>query len=975
MKKAILIFFICFGFIQTIEAQILKDIIKAKDKITSIGLDKLSKDPITTSFRDVDKKRYIDDDFGNSSNFTSVFEQEFSATKGFRLTPGFYEGSFQSFCVKAGTVAPNEGSGRFYSELKGPKEDIIKTVLAALHNDRTITQREVQLLLWAIIAKTDFQKMKGPVKLTALKIFSKKEIARLSKGALDGLAREKLKKLTYKSPALRAIIDAENNLRYKYYKGAKTYADYEKIAILAGVEPVVSGWERGRWIKHPDGYYLRYYPSGYAKTRTQIYVPDNAGTVYFNASGDIAVPPGNGQRLLQTNLPYGTIGTVNTAEDQDQIRCVNRVDPTIDAAIEEQMIMQNLPGVVAAVFQNGEIIHMKAYGYSDIFKKEKLTTETVMHWASISKTVTATAALQLDENPNINYSINDKVTKYSGDYWPSSVPYTSREGNEGTDKRLGDIKISHLLQNRSGIQHYGKIENGDDRQKWTLIDKDTVNFWRSDEPYIQENDLFNAKSSVAEFNKSVLGFKPGSDYSYTTFGFNLLGATIDEASQDGYVRWVRDNIANPSGMSSLRVAKVRKPSGLVDIYDSPIGGHGMSKDGVLKIIKTTDKESVLPGGGWESNICDLAKFSIGLARGDFFEQRDDILWNVSNGQNYKYGIRSIGLGSNLRAYHGGKHSNLRSYMHFFPSDTTGVVLISPAVYADLTHLTRIIYKSINVRPNLYDKVEYQQTPFDDCRSDMGDGNDLFNTIWHKTGKDNVLIRTGLENSLFFEEVEKLRKAGYHCKDFETFRQGNVRYWDGVFQKDHPRTRMWRNASKDAFVAKSAEMKNQGYRLLDLETYLDKNGNRLWAGIYRRTDDSYAVRLDRDTKAFAAVRESEQQAGRSLIDIEVYRTNGKSKWSGVFSKGSPNMLNRNMTIVEFGLKRIDRTNNGFSLIDYEYYKISGEWRVAAIWKKTRNEEKIRALRTFCEIMDDHTIFSDLGYELIDWERLPDSAEEE
>ena len=978
MKKLFILTLVIFSSTQTIDAQIIKDIIKAKDKITGITVDKLSRDPITTSFRDVDKKRHIQDDYGNTQNFTNIFQQEYTAKKGFQLAPGFYEGAFKSFCVKAGTVAPNKGSGRFYSELKGPKKDIIKTILAALHNDSSLKQREVQLLLWAIIAKTDFQKMQGPVKVTALKILSAKEITRLSKGALDGLARKQLNKLTYKSDALRAVINAENNLRVKYYQGARTYAEYEDIAMIAGVEPVVSGWEQGRWIKHPDGYYLRYYPSGYAKTRTQIYVPDSAGTVFFNGSGDIAVPPGSGQRLLQTNLPYGNVGIVETTEDPDKIRCINRVDPTIDKAIKTQMIMQNLPGLVAAVFQNGEIIHMKAYGYSDISKKEKLTTETVMHWASISKTITSTAALQLAEDPNIDYNINDLATDHCAPYWPSSVEYTSTQDNDGIDERPGKITLSHLLQNRSGIQHYGRIETPDGRKKWTTIATDTINFWRSNNDYIPENDLFNARSSVGEFNKSVLGFAPGMGSSYTTFGFNLLGATIDEASPDGYVSWVRRNIANPTGMSSLRVAKVRKPSGLVDIYDSPISGHGMSQDGVLKIIKTTDKESVLPGGGWESNICDLAKFSIHLAQGDFFEQSDDVLWNVPNGQNYKYGIRSKNLGTtNEMAYHGGKHSNLRSFMHFFPSDTTGIVLISPAVYAELSQVARVVYRSIGVRPNLYDVAGNDQTPLDKCRADMGDGNDLFNTIWHKkSNKDNtnLLIRTGLEHKLFYEEVERLRAAGYHCKDFETFREGNTRYWDGVFQKGHAQTKMWRNASKDAFVAKSAEMKNNGYRLLDLETYLGSDGKRYWAGIFRKTNDEYAVRLDRTTAAFAAIRESEQAAGRKLIDVEVYRANGQAMWNGVFSKGRPNKLNRNMTIVEFGLKRIERTRNGYKLIDYEYYKVSGEWKVAAIWEKTRHEEKIRALRTFCEIMDDHTLFSDLGYELVDWERLPGAADD-
>ena len=64
---------------------------------------------------------------------------------------------------------------------------------------------------------------------------------------------------------------------------------------------------RGIWTLHPDGYYVRYYPSGYSVTKTQIYVPKNSlngKEVVYDATDDIAVPANVGsQRLAQTNEP------------------------------------------------------------------------------------------------------------------------------------------------------------------------------------------------------------------------------------------------------------------------------------------------------------------------------------------------------------------------------------------------------------------------------------------------------------------------------------------------------------------------------------------------------------------------------------------------------------------------------------------------------------------------------------------------
>tara|TARA_R110002072_G_scaffold149458_1_gene297314 strand:- start:9573 stop:12395 length:2823 start_codon:yes stop_codon:yes gene_type:complete len=318
-----------------LEAQIFDKIKKTVGNVTEkVSLKKLQRDPVSTSFSDVDKSNTKPISFGDNRAYTDIFSQPFTNEQGFRLSPGYYEGSFDSFCIKAGTYAPSSGSGRFYAELDGPKADIFETILHAFEEGR-VEKQDAQLLFWAIIAKTDFSKMKGSIKATALRVLSTEEIARLSTNALENLGKKQLRKLSYKSNAARAIIEAENNLRSKYYNAVNSYAEYEEIAMLAGAEPVVNGWESGKWTQHPDGYYLRYYPSGYQKTKTQIYVPENTGTVYFNGFGDVAVPAHtSSQRLLQSNRPYGGGVVTNIPgdgqnDDSNNISCTEEVGPQI----------------------------------------------------------------------------------------------------------------------------------------------------------------------------------------------------------------------------------------------------------------------------------------------------------------------------------------------------------------------------------------------------------------------------------------------------------------------------------------------------------------------------------------------------------------------------------------------------------------------------------------------------------------------
>ncbi|MCH2488584.1 MAG: serine hydrolase [Flavobacteriales bacterium] len=969
MKRTVTII-ACFLLFNTAsQAQIFDKIKKTVDKVgQKVSLKKLQRDPVSTSFSDVDKRNTKPETFGSGEVYADIHAQPFTENNGFTLQPGFYEATFDSFCIKAGTYAPSSGSGRFYAELDGPKADIFETILRAYEQGR-VEKQDVQLLFWAIIAKTDFAKMQGRVKQTALQILSTEEIARLSTNVLENYAKKELNKLSYRSKAARAIIEAENNLRSKYYNAVNSYAEYEEIAMLAGAEPIVNGWESGKWTKHPDGYYLRYYPSGYQKTKTQIYVPNETGTVNFNGFGDVAVPAHtSSQRLLQSNRPYGggTVAGNSSTNQNSAINCDEVTNPLIDQAVKNQMIMQNLPGVAVGVFKNGKIIHLKAYGYTNIVEQKKITNRTVMNWASVSKSVTAVAALQLQQDPTIDYQISDLVTKHCS-YWPSELDYCALypglcdRNSSLIDRRSGRITIEHLLRNQSGIQHYGRgmdrdnSGSGDRKTPYPRIN-DSLTFLETNN-YVAEADEFNAPSAVGLFKNSVMDFEPGTDFLYSSYGFNLAGATIEEASPNGYVDWVMKNIVDVANLNSMQV-----------VNEEDREGHDMPRDGILKVVVDGSKEKVLPGGGWESNICDFAKYAIGLASNSYYDETQGTIWDVSGGR-YKYGVRATGTGSNLKVWHGGKHKNMRTYMHFFPSDTTGVVLMAPAEYADLTLLTRLIYKSIGERLSTYGS--FTHTPLDKCRVDMGSDNDLFNAVWRKTNQD-VLIRTGRPNSEFYEEVKRLRSAGYHCKDIEAFVHNGKLYWDGVFQKGIPPTKMWRNANKQAFVDKCDEMKRDGYRLYDVETYINQEGKRLWAGVFRKTNDGYSVRLDRTFTEFADVREQENANGKKLIDIEVYTKDNQMYWSGVFTKGAPNLLNRNYAIDDFNTLVDTRRAQGYKLIDVEYYETQPggtiDFKVAAIWEKSNADEKRRSLNDFCDLMGFHENISAQGYELIDWNRI-------
>ena len=283
----------------------------AAQGVKALGVDKLLKQPasITTNFKDVDRTGEKMPDFKSTEKFQSLYLLPKNPEGGFVLCEGYYEMTNKSYCLQAGTYGPSNGDGYMFAPVLGPKQAVVISILKSAEKHPDVTQHDVQILLWAIIARTKFANYAGPIKVTALKLLTTRELTQLEGGALGILPIDVVQKAKDKMPAgLQAVFEAENNIRQLVASGNYTYADMEKYAILAGMAPPRTDVPRGIWTKHPDGYYVRYLPSGYSVTKVQIYVPKellSKGTrLIYDAAGDIACPANTGaQRLAQTNEP------------------------------------------------------------------------------------------------------------------------------------------------------------------------------------------------------------------------------------------------------------------------------------------------------------------------------------------------------------------------------------------------------------------------------------------------------------------------------------------------------------------------------------------------------------------------------------------------------------------------------------------------------------------------------------------------
>jgi CubicO group peptidase (beta-lactamase class C family) len=634
----------------------------------------------------------------------------------------------------------------------------------------------------------------------------------------------------------------------------------------------------------------------------------------------------------------------------------SRLSPQIDSLVLDEMAKQNIVGMTVGVVQNGSIVHLKAYGHSDLARKKPITTGTVFRWASVSKPLTAVATLKLAEE-NTDFSLNDYVSDHVS-YWPNS-------GHKG------NIRIKHLLSNRSGIIHYGVSASCPNKA-------DASNKYNSvKDPKKHTDKHFNPRQALSIFQSKKLCFSPDDQYKYTTFGFSLLGAAIEEVSGKSYADWVDEKIANTLGLTSLKQA-----TGSFDGYSSSCGQLQESTVGNIAWK--------LPGGGWESNILDFTKFAKGLLDGTLLADTSELWKTVTKTEDeaddyssadITYGYRTYGYGMNhshnkSKVWHGGTHANTKTILYLYPKANLGITLMINGGYANPLRISHHIGE-------LYGQSNgYSSSPVvKSCKKSTEKNDDCvgrFSAVWEKTDND-VLIRRGYSKQHLLAEQTFLKKSGYYTDDIEPYTKDEKVVWDAVFRKGKQTSFIVSDVNFDQFGETWENLsKHRKMRLVDLETYMS-NGKRYWAGVFLPGRGGYAMYRGQTSDQFGELHKQHAQDGYKLIDVETYHTtNGSLRWAGVWISGKENLLNRNYPTNEFSDLRKKRSKAGYRLIDIESYIHNGKQLWAGVWEKGNDGEAFYRNYRYCSVKNDevdrigiverHNELRNQSkpYELIDWE---------
>lgn len=235
-------------------------------------------------------------------------------------------------------------------------------------------------------------------------------------------------------------------------------------------------------------------------------------------------------------------------------------------------------GLAVAVVKDGKVIFVESMGSKDVEKGEKLMPENLFRIASISKSFTATAVMQLVASGKI--SLDDDIGTILG-FMVRNPKYPEKV-----------ITIRKLLSHSSSLN-------------------DSQGYF--------ELDVVNPAKST-DFYKAYNDYAPGEKYEYCNLGFNMLGTMVEKVSGMRFDNYIKKHIINPLGLyagfnpDSLdrnMFATIYEYNGDKDTFSPQPAAYRSRADEIANVYRLGYSTPLFsPTGGMKISARDLARYEI-----------------------------------------------------------------------------------------------------------------------------------------------------------------------------------------------------------------------------------------------------------------------------------------------------------------------------------------------------------------------------
>jgi CubicO group peptidase (beta-lactamase class C family) len=304
------------------------------------------------------------------------------------------------------------------------------------------------------------------------------------------------------------------------------------------------------------------------------------------------------------------------------------------------------PGIAVSVSIDGELVFSEGFGYADLEQQVPVSpAKTRFRVGSTAKSMTAMAVGTLYESGKLD--LDAPVQVYLPNYPEKNGVVTAR------------LLAGHL----AGIRHY----NGNE--------------------FLSANHYATVPEGLAIFKDDPLVVAPGTEFRYSSYGYNLLSAVVEAAAGQEFLSYMDETVFDPVGMEQTIADHV------VPIIPNRSRYYEV-QDGESYNSPWVDNSYKWAGGGILSTSEDLVRF--GEAHlSDEFLSRDTIetLWtsqSTLDGEDTGYGIgwftETDTAGRRVIRHSGGSVGGTTNF-RIFPDDGLVIAVITNTSGADIGPLT------------------------------------------------------------------------------------------------------------------------------------------------------------------------------------------------------------------------------------------------------------------------------------------------
>ena len=360
--------------------------------------------------------------------------------------------------------------------------------------------------------------------------------------------------------------------------------------------------------------------------------------------------------------------------------------------IENYMSDNHVPGLVASVIKGDKVIWSMASGYADIENNIPMSLNSLMNIGSISKTITATAVLQLWEKGLID--LNTDINKY--------LPISIRNPDFPDEPITVHQILTHTSSIKDGPTYFKSYACGDPK---VTLKHWITNYFNPNGEYYSEKNFFSWKPNKAR--------KPDSTRTYSNVAFGLLGYLVEEVTKMDFSGYCKENIFVPLGMDKTSWFLKDIDSTILAVPYVFITPDNRDQEWIRTLAKypTQDKDLILnqnfplcyysfpnyPDGLIRTSVKELSYFLIAIINGGGFNDKqilkkstvDMMLTRQIEG--YSQGLCWNNLEFESLWGHGGVDPGIITKMFFNPDTKTGLITFQNNNMGDASEIFKKVY--------------------------------------------------------------------------------------------------------------------------------------------------------------------------------------------------------------------------------------------------------------------------------------------